>query len=103
MALRLRLTKLESIYNRIPPDDPDRWERTLIDTLDRTAARLSGLEFSQNWCDGASNCELAAAGILEVRSSTRSPALWQYVRELKQYIGPTGKLFSAILDQANGD
>jgi len=101
MALRSRLTKLETLHHRTLRDDPFKSWRMLIDTLEGTATRLTGLEFSQGWCDGASNRELAGATWLEIKSGTRSPTLWQNVLELSNHNGPIGMLFSALLDQAN--
>jgi len=103
MALRARLTKLETRFRRTQPDDPNTSRRALIGTLDATTVRLTGTEFSKAWCDGASNRELAGASWLEVRTGARSPELWQNVSALSNHGGPVGKLFSALLDQANGD
>ena len=103
MALRSRLTKLESIANRTQPDDPNKSGRMLFDMLARTAAKLTGTEFSKAWCDGASNCDLAGAAMLESQTETRSPALWENVIRLSNQGGSVGNLFAAILDQANGD
>jgi|LGOV01.1.fsa_nt_gb hypothetical protein len=102
MALRSRLRKLESLNNRVQSDDPNKSRRTLIYTLGGTAAKLTGLEFSRGWCDGASNRELAGAAWLESRTGAYSPGLWQNVLKLSNQSGPKGKLFSALLDQANG-
>ena len=103
MALKSRLTKLETQYHRAQPNDRNTSRRTLIELLDGTAARLTGLEFSQGWCDGASNSELAGAAWYEVRIGAHSPALWKNVSGLSERHGSTGKLFSALLEQENVD
>ena len=103
MALRARLTKLETRFRRTQPDDPNASRRALIDTLSDISVRLTETEFSKAWCAYASGREIAGASWLEVRTGARSPVLWQNVVALSNHTGPMGKLFAALLDQANGN
>jgi len=99
MTYKSRLRKLEARLSMSSENQDS--ILALLETLNITATRLAGLEFTEEWVNRASTSEIAGAAWLEKLETNQTPALWNSIDGYSRQDGSVGKLFLAIQRVSN--